>query len=257
MIEFEKYHGCGNDFIVIDNTLKQFKKDKIAFARKWCERRFGIGSDGIIFIEEDDEKDFMMDFYNPDGSQSLCGNGSRCAVAYAYKHGLIPKSGRFNAIDGVHEYSFKGAEVSISMKDVVGIEKIGDDLFINTGSPHYISYCSESDSRDIVEFGREVRYSDRFKESGTNVNLIKKIADQLIDLRTYERGVEDETFACGTGATAAALSFAHRENLTEGLVKVKVRGGELKVAFTRSDEHFSKVRLIGPAEFVYKGEIDG
>lgn len=257
MISFFKYHGAGNDFIMIDNRQKQFAGDKVKFAQKWCERRFGVGSDGVIFIEEDTEVDFLMDFYNPDGSQSFCGNGSRCAVAFAKELGIIGNETSFRAIDGIHRGLISGDQVEIKMGDVVGVERIENDYFIHTGSPHYISYCGMNDTRDIVEYGKSIRYSERYQHDGTNVNLIKEISVDHIDLRTYERGVENETFACGTGATAAALSFAFKNQLDEGCVKVDVKGGELKVKFKRNIDNFSDVWLIGPAEKVYSGVING
>ncbi|MCB9222828.1 MAG: diaminopimelate epimerase [Crocinitomicaceae bacterium] len=255
MIEFFKYHGTGNDFIMIDNRQLQFKGDKVAFARKWCERRFGIGSDGVIFLENSADSDFLMDFYNPDGSQSFCGNGSRCALAFASFLGIIGDHASFNAIDGKHIGEIKNELVYIKMGNVEGIEHIGDDHFIHTGSPHYISYCSDSDERDIISFGKQIRYSEKYQQNGTNVNLIKEVENDRIDLRTYERGVENETFACGTGATAAALSFAFKHNLNEGIVKVDVKGGKLQVAFKRKNDNFSDVWLIGPAVQVFKGSI--
>ena len=257
MIEFFKYHGTGNDFIMIDNRLKVFSGDKVEFAQKWCERRFGIGSDGVIFLENDNDSDFLMDFYNPDGSQSFCGNGSRCVVAFAKFLKIIDDQAMFKAIDGVHEAKIQGDIIHIKMGDVSGVELIGEDHFINTGSPHYLSYCGENDHRNIIEYGKAIRYSKRYQQEGTNVNLVREIAQDQIDLRTYERGVENETFACGTGATAAALSFAYKNNLEKGCVKVNVKGGRLEVSFIRKNDNFNNVWLIGPAVKVFKGIIDG
>lgn len=255
MIEFYKYHGAGNDFIMIDNRDSSFKGDKIAFAQKWCSRRFGIGSDGLIFIEKSEGVDFLMDFYNPDGSQSFCGNGSRCAVAFAHSLGAIHKQTVFFAIDGRHEAIIVDDQVHIHMGNVSGVERIGEDYFIHTGSPHYISYCSPDAKKDILSFGREIRYSERFKTEGTNVNLIEEIGSFHIAIETYERGVENETLACGTGVTAAALSFALKNNLNEGIVNVDAKGGKLQVKFVRENDHFSEIWLIGPAEYVFKGFI--
>ena len=255
MIEFYKYHGCGNDFILIDNRDGSFKLNKIRFSRKWCERRFGIGSDGIIFLEEHPELDFKMDFYNPDGSQSFCGNGSRCVMAFAKRVEMIIDEASFEAIDGQHKAKFTAHGVCVKMSDVNGIEKIDRDHFIYTGSPHYISYEGET-KRDIVSYGKSVRYSERFKDEGTNVNLINETGTDSISVLTYERGVENETYACGTGATACALSFGFKHQLKEGPIKVKVKGGNLIIHFTRSGENFEDVWLEGPADFVYKGEID-
>lgn len=257
MIEFYKYHGAGNDFIMIDNRSSVFQGDKVIFAKKWCQRRFGIGSDGIIFLENDRDTDFLMDFYNPDGSQSFCGNGSRCIVAFAKSLGIINKETRFKAIDGLHEGFITDAGVRIKMGDVEEVKCIGNDHFIETGSPHYISYDENNTQRDIIEFGKEIRYSEEFKEKGTNVNLVSELGDNHIRVRTYERGVENETFACGTGATACGLSFALRNNIDSGVIDVDVKGGKLKIHLIRNKESFSNIWLEGPAEFIFKGEING
>lgn len=259
MINFYKYQGAGNDFILIDNRDEAFVGDKITFARHWCDRRFGIGSDGLIFIENSETAQFEMDFYNPDGSQSFCGNGSRCAVAFANYLGAVENEITFKAIDGLHEASLLDDQVKIGMNQFGGIEKIGEDDFIDTGSPHYISYCGVSDKRDIIDYGKSIRYSERFTEEGTNVNLIEEIADHHIAIRTYERGVENETFACGTGATAAGLSYAARQNnVISGIVKVDVKGGELKIHYNKTNQVnvFTNIWLEGPAKFVFKGVID-
>ncbi len=255
MIDFYKYHGAGNDFILIDNRSSVFQGDKIEFAKKWCSRRFGIGSDGIIFLEEDSESDFMMDFYNPDGSQSFCGNGSRCIVKFAKDLGLIENTTQFKAIDGLHKAIFVEENVKVKMSDVAAVQNIGKDHFIDTGSPHYISYDKEEE-RDIVEFGKSIRYSDAYKKDGTNVNLITKLGEQRIKVRTYERGVENETLACGTGATACGLSFAFLNELSEGIITTDVKGGSLKIHFNRQGENFTNIWLEGPAEFVFKGSIN-
>ncbi|MEX1001871.1 MAG: diaminopimelate epimerase [Crocinitomicaceae bacterium] len=257
MIEFEKYHGAGNDFILIDNRQGQFVGDKVSFSKKWCSRRFGIGSDGIIFLEQDPEFDFVMDFYNPDGSQSFCGNGSRCVVAFAKKLGIINNEAVFKAIDGIHHAQIREKNIAVLMNDVHQVIQIEKDYFIHTGSPHYISYCNPSDERDIVAFGKEIRYSEPYKKEGTNVNLVRELNNGKIDLRTYERGVEDETFACGTGATAAALSYAVKNDWAEGTIDVQVKGGDLQLSFHKEGDVFKDIWLIGPAEFVFKGQING
>ena len=257
MIEFYKYQGTGNDFILVDNRSRIFTGDKVAFAKQWCNRRFGIGSDGVIFIENDESLDFSMDFYNPDGSQSFCGNGSRCAVRFAELLGILKNSkAAFSAIDGVHSAVISSDSIAIKMKDTQAIEHIGDDYFLNTGSPHYIAY-ETSEKRDIVDYGRLIRFDDRFKPGGTNVNLVEETGENHIRIRTYERGVEDETYSCGTGATACALSYAVRHDLAAGPVIVDVRGGRLSVDFKNDKTGFSEIWLKGPAEFVYKGLVNG
>ncbi len=260
MIEFHKYQGTGNDFILIDNRQVVVRDNKQEFAKKWCNRRFGIGSDGIIFLGVSKQSDFEMDFYNPDGSQSFCGNGSRCVVQFAKDLGIIREKALFTAIDGDHQAIFNtdqgGTRISIRMNDVNRIEVVENDLFIDTGSPHYISYRQENDTRDILSFGKKIRYSERFRTAGTNVNLVRETGDGAIEIETYERGVENETWSCGTGATACALSLAKIRNLEKGSIHVKVKGGQLLVHFNKSATGFSDIWLEGPAAFVYRGRID-
>lgn len=258
MINFYKYQGAGNDFILIDNRNFDFQGDKVSFVQKWCDRRFGIGSDGLIFLEESRISDFKMDFYNPDGSQSFCGNGSRCAVAFARFVGIDKAQLSFEAIDGLHTAEWVGGDVKVGMHQVDGIKGYGQDEFINTGSPHYISYQSEDNEKDVLEFGRKIRYSEEFKPAGTNVNLITVLGEDHIAIRTYERGVEDETLACGTGATACGLSFAARSSFNQGVIKVDAQGGALKIHFTKTEKpgYFEEIWLEGPAKFVFKGELE-
>ena len=257
MIQFCKYQGAGNDFIMIDNRKDQVKSDKVKFAQKWCDRHFGIGSDGVIFIENWAEGDFLMDFYNPDGSQSFCGNGSRCAMAFAKMLGIVNDEAKFVAVDGAHKAKFDGDLVHIKMNDVREVFSIGQDLVINTGSPHYLQQCNNTKALDVVKQGQEIRNSEEYRSKGINVNFIEDIDSNTIRIRTYERGVEDETLACGTGATAAALSFAHRNSLQKGEVKVKAMGGDLKVKFEKNGAGYSNIWLIGPAVQVYQGTING
>lgn len=255
MINFFKYQGTGNDFILIDNRSGKFTHNKIEFAKKWCDRRFGIGSDGLIFIENSAQTDFLMDFYNPDGSQSFCGNGSRCAVRFALKIGAVSKSEiSFEAIDGVHSAKLIDHDISILMKEVNEVKLIDQDLFIHTGSPHYISF-DETEQKNIIEFGRKIRYAQEYKPGGTNVNLVKTISGNHIQVKTYERGVEDETFSCGTGVTACALAYAEKNKLKSGSVTTDVRGGRLSVKFESYANGYRNIWLTGPAEYVFEGII--
>lgn len=258
MINFYKYQGAGNDFILIDNRQGNFNLNKVEFVVKWCDRRFGIGSDGMIFIEASLISDFKMDFYNPDGSQSFCGNGSRCAVAFARFLGIDKSKLTFEAIDGMHEAEWVGEQVKIGMNQFGGIRVFEDDEFIDTGSPHYISYQNEGEERDIVEFGRSIRYSSLFEPGGTNVNLITTLSENKIAIQTYERGVEDETFACGTGATACGLSFAARSTQNKGIIDVQAKGGLLRIHFQKTDQFgiFQSIWLEGPANYVFKGSVN-
>lgn len=257
---FSKYHGTGNDFILMDGRAADFKLDTQEIVRL-CDRHFGIGSDGLIILRNHATEDFYMDFYNPDGSQSFCGNGSRCAVAFARSLGVVTNHGVFAAIDGnhpfvVHESMMTGAlEIRIHMREVSGIEHAGADCIVQTGSPHYIVPVSDLEQLDIVPAAHAIRYGERFKQQGINVNFVRYGTGELW-MRTYERGVEAETLSCGTGVTAAALSLAERDADVNS-IEVHTRGGSLQVKFERTAEGgFEDVWLCGPAEWVFTGEIE-
>ncbi len=252
-IEFYKYQGTGNDFVMIDNRDGQFPKS-IELITKLCDRKFGIGSDGLICIDQHPSLDFLMDFYNPDGSQSLCGNGSRCAVAFAKFLGMIGNKTRFEAIDGPHDGIIAGDEVQIHMGDVEVIEEGDGFHFVNTGSPHYVAEKENVPGLDMIEYGRSVRYNDRFKEEGTNVNAFEMFRDG-VKMRTYERGVENETLSCGTGVTAVALTVMHQGRFNNE-VPVYASGGDLSVKATKGPSGYHDIWLCGPAKQVFKGSIE-
>jgi len=256
MIKFEKYHGTGNDFIMIDNRENQVHAEVLSSVSSWCDRRFGIGADGVILIEEHPECDFNMIYFNSDGSKSFCGNGSRCAVIFARSLGIIENEARFMAVDGMHEAKIdEDYRVHLKMADVKDIEEHDEYFFINTGSPHYIKYVSDLEEMDVVQEARAIRYSERFEKEGTNVNFVGLGKDRLM-VRTYERGVEDETLSCGTGVTAVALSAAGDEcGKYEALIQTL--GGTLEVAYDKIDENnFVNICLIGPGEKVFEGVIN-
>ena len=253
-ISFYKYQGTGNDFVMIDNREHAFDRTNLKLVSKLCDRRFGIGADGVILIENSDQADFEMVYFNPDGSQSLCGNGSRCAVMFARFLGMIGNETKFIAIDGEHEARIEDKLVYLKMHDVASYEEIGNDFLINTGSPHYIHYVENTDAIDPVIEGRAVRYSDRFSKHGVNVNFLEKIDRHTLKIRTYERGVENETLSCGTGCTAAALSLAINDDINS--VDLQAVGGNLRVDFQKNDGGFSDIYLIGPAEAVFQGQIE-
>lgn len=253
-VAFHKYQGTGNDFIIIDDRDDSFPKDD-QLIKQLCDRKFGIGSDGLILIQESKESDFYMDFYNPDASKSFCGNGSRCAVAFAYKMGIVERKTNFIAIDGAHQGEINGDSiVKINMKNVAGIERYNGDLILDTGSPHYVRIIEDLDKEDIIERGKEIRYSEKFQEKGINVNLIEIASNSELKVATYERGVENETLSCGTGVTAMALAANFHSDIASPIT-VHTRGGKLEVAFQKVDDKYENVNLIGPATFVYKGEI--
>jgi diaminopimelate epimerase len=254
---FIKYQGTGNDFVIIDNRDLRFPKDDVSLIEKICTRRFGVGADGLMLVENADGYAFRMVYYNSDGRQStMCGNGGRCIAAFAVAQGIAPEEGVFIAIDGPHEYSFTEAgQVRLKMIDVTSIERSESDLIMNTGSPHFVRFVPDVAGCNIVEIGRSVRYSDRFKQEGINVNIVE-IGDGHARMRTYERGVEDETFSCGTGTVAAALSVALERELQLGTVAISTPGGALKVHFQREGDHFKEIYLEGPATQVFSGVLE-
>ena len=249
---FEKFQGTGNDFIIFDSFL-ELSAEQIQFL---CDRKFGIGADGIIYMRRGGEFDYDMMYYNADGSESFCGNGSRCSVMYAKLHGWIDDSCTFNSNDGTHEALIVGDQVHLKMHDVVDFEERSGDYILNTGSPHYITFRSDIDAIDIPIEARKLRYSDEFKEEGINVNFLEHINEGLC-IRTYERGVEDETLSCGTGVTAAVIAdYLHNGSTESSYSKcIDTKGGQLEVKFKRSGEGFTDIYLCGPAIYVYNGKI--
>ncbi len=253
-IEFVKYQGTGNDFVMIDNRSGKWNDLAIEDIRRICDRRFGVGADGLILLNSHSKLDFEVDYYNSDGSKSFCGNGARCAVAFAKTLGFNTSLTHFIAIDGEHEASQKYETVSLLMKDVSLVRKQEEDYIIDTGSPHYIQF-GPVEHLHVYELGKKIRYSDQFRAEGINVNFVEIVGVKHIRVRTYERGVEDETLSCGTGVTAAALAYAVKENLHgEQLIDVSTSGGDLKVHFSRTgDMEFERIFLIGPAKRVFEG----
>jgi len=253
-ISFYKYQGTGNDFIFIDNRDKCFDYQDISKINYLCNRKFGIGADGLVLIENHSDYDFEMIYFNPDGSQSFCGNASRCCTMFAKKLALITDNTRFLAIDGGHEAFIKNELIYLKMNDVENFETLGEDCFLNTGSPHFIRYVSELDNYPVIEQGRSIRYSQRYSEKGTNVNFVQLEKENKVVVRTYERGVENETLSCGTGVTAVALAASFKNYISP--VKVKTLGGDLQVSFKRENGRFEEIYLIGPAVLVFEGQIE-
>lgn len=251
---FYKYQGTGNDFVVLDNRELKFDKKDIALVKKLCHRKFGIGADGLILIENHANADFEMVYYNSDGSQSLCGNGSRCAVHFARFLGIIGDNAQFIAIDGLHEAYMLKEQVYLRMHNVHKVERFEEDMFINTGSPHYIRFVKELTKIDMVKEGRMIRNSDIFKKEGTNVNFAEPTEEGKLYVRTYERGVEDETLSCGTGVTAVALASSYLG--FKSPIKIVTPGGHLQVAFiAKEGDSFTDIYLSGPATMVFQGKI--
>lgn len=257
---FYKYQGTGNDFIFIDNREDNFPKENAKLIEKLCDRRFGIGADGLILLEDDKEADFRMVYYNSDGNQSsMCGNGGRCIVAFAKKLDLISDETTFIATDGKHYATIlENDDVSLQMKDVDTIKVESDYIFLNTGSPHHVMLVDDLDNYDVKNNGAKIRYSDLYGKAGSNVNFVKQISDNHFRVRTYERGVEDETFSCGTGVTAAAIAMNAIGKTNSHTIELDVEGGKLQVSFDKLADDFKYINVFlkGPATFVYKGEID-
>lgn len=257
-IEFYKYQGTGNDFVMIDNRSNFFPKDNIQLIAHLCDRRFGIGGDGLILLENDTETDFKMVYYNSDGNQSsMCGNGGRCLVAFAKKLNVIQDNTTFIATDGVHHASVDAnGIVSLQMIDVPEVKITPDYVFMNTGSPHHIQLVEDLEHYNVKENGASIRYGELYGKQGSNINFVKKIDETTFSLRTYERGVEDETLACGTGATAVAIAMNVLGETKANSIELNVEGGKLVVSFDEKDGKFTNVFLKGPAEFVFKGTIE-
>ncbi len=261
-IHFSKYHGAGNDFIIIDNRSQKIvftSPDQVAAL---CHRRFGIGADGLILLEESGLMNFRMKYYNADGNEgSMCGNGGRCITAFAAHLDIIKNNASFEAIDGVHEAVILKKDnlhtfVSLKMNDVYRIEKNHSNYILNTGSPHYITFVDEVEKVNVFVEGKAIRNSEQFKEMGINVNFVQAEMGRLT-LRTYERGVEDETMSCGTGSVAAALALALENKIITGQdVEVTTRGGKLFIEFEKDDNGFSNIWLKGPAEKVFEGTFE-
>jgi diaminopimelate epimerase len=268
-VHFSKYQATGNDFVLIDNRSGKysFSTDQI---QAICDRRFGVGGDGLMLIEKHPSAHFNLQYFNSDGSQSLCGNGSRAAVKMAAALGMVNGKALFEAYDGIHEAELQdGGIVRLKMNDVRDVEKIGADYFINTGSPHYIRFVSDLKHYPVFESGKKIRHSDAYSPRGTNVNFVERAEDNSIFVRTYERGVENETLSCGTGVTAAALAASYHGFASP--VTVHTRGGDLQVEFkTRQSGQptgqaglptgqagiFEDIYLVGPAKLVFEGDLE-
>lgn len=257
-LSFSKYQGTGNDFIMLDNLDGKYNLLSLNQIQFLCDRKFGIGADGLIKINKSNDLAFEVDYYNSDGSKSFCGNGARCSVAFAHKIGINSNHVVFTAIDGIHEAQKKGNLVSLKMNNVHEIKELGSDFELNTGSPHYIKFVENTLALNVFEEGRKIRYSPNYQENGINVNFVEELRLNELEVSTYERGVEDETLSCGTGVTAAALAYAQfKEIFGKQEIQIHTKGGKLKVMYDRkADDDYVDVFLIGPAVHVFDGEIE-
>ncbi|MBU2526236.1 MAG: diaminopimelate epimerase [Bacteroidetes bacterium] len=256
-ITFYKYQGTGNDFVMIDNRDLSFNKKDTKLIAGICDRKFGIGADGLILLENDKVADFCMVYFNADGRQSsMCGNGGRCLVRFAHKLGIISNKATFSAIDGLHEAYINDETVSLKMQDVSDIKKCNTYIYLDTGSPHHVSFVEGLEHYDVFGNGKKIRYGAPYGECGTNVNFVEQKGSNVFAVRTYERGVENETLSCGTGVTAVALA-AHASGKTQkNEIILDTPGGQLSVHFEPKGDCYEHIYLKGPAKFVFKGEYD-
>lgn len=254
-LPFYKYQGTGNDFIIIDNRYGILKHYSNRLVRKLCDRHWGIGADGLIVIKDHTKYDFEMIYHNADGSKSLCGNGSRCAVRLAQQLGIITQEAHFLTTDGPHQAYLEEDLVHVQLHDVSEVKTLENGYLLNTGSPHYVRQVDSWEHLSVCEEGRHIRNSPPFQKTGINVNFVSLEGNNSIAVRTYERGVEDETLSCGTGVVAAALVAASKGYTSP--INARTQGGTLQVGFTKRDTHnFQRIRLIGPAKMVFQGTID-
>ena len=258
-INFEKFHGAGNDFIMISDMDKSIRLEKEEI-KLICHRRFGIGADGLIIVRPAAEADYHMHYYNSDGKEStMCGNGGRCVVAFTYMNDIAGISQKFTGPDGVHQAKIiktegNNSRITLQLKDVDAISHGEGYYILNTGSPHYVAFSHGIENTDIKSLGRKIRFSQQFAPEGLNVNFVEEISGKLY-VRTYERGVEDETLSCGTGVTASALAYAENKNLPQGAISIITKGGELQVSFNKENQKYCNVWLTGPTKKVFEGII--
>ncbi|MEY2829566.1 MAG: hypothetical protein RIQ33_1424 [Bacteroidota bacterium] len=261
-LKFYKYQATGNDFIMIDNRANLFNSQNTDLIKKLCDRKFGIGADGLILLQNSTHSNFEMWYANSDGKQStMCGNGGRSIVAFAQKLGIISTDTSFNAVDGLHHAKIKNNNlVELKMNDIETISKINESVFeINTGSPHLIKFSSEINNINVYDEGKKVQSFNEYLGKGINVNFVEQINQHTINIRTYERGVENETLSCGTGATAAAICTILKNKLIDGnyTIQLNTLGGKLEVKCEKiSSQNFKSVWLCGDAQFVFEGNIE-
>ena len=256
-IKFSKYNGAGNDFIVVDDR-KNIIDNNPSLIKKLCNRNFGIGGDGLILIKESKSTDFEIFHYTPDGNLgSLCGNGSRCAISFAYNNKIIDKKTIFDAFDGTHNAEIINDSL-VKMEMKINSEIIENEYgtWVDTGSPHLVIEKDNTDELDVNSLGSSIRYNEYYKKEGVNVNFIEKISNESFKIRTYERGVENETLACGTGSTASAICMNYLGKSQSNNITMKCRGGDLKVEFISKDNLFTNISITGPAKLVFEGQID-
>jgi diaminopimelate epimerase len=255
-VTFHKYQGTGNDFIIIDNRNFNFPKNDSSLIASLCDRHFGIGADGLILLEDHENVDFSMIYFNADGHEStMCGNGGRCIVAFAKELKLFKKATTFYAIDGIHLAKINSDKVSLQMIDVHNVLVSKDFIFMNTGSPHHIEIVENLNNLSVIDRGRGIIQS-LYSSEGCNINFVEQLDHKTFKVRTYERGVEDETLACGTGVTAVAIAMHKIGKSDSNHIKLEVLGGHLEVQFIAKEERYTDIILSGPAKLVFKGTLN-
>lgn len=260
ILHFSKYHGTGNDFVIIDGREQDTSFLDNGLIRQLCERRFGIGADGLIILGNSARSDFKMRYFNSDGYEgTMCGNGGRCITAFANKLNIIGLEAKFQGIDGMHSSTIlPNGEIRLRLKDVNGIRWVEDGYLLDTGSPHFVKFVNQLDHVEVEVEGSEIRNQSRFGKGGVNVNFVQRGgSSNRISVRTFERGVEAETFSCGTGVTAAAICSYYHFKSDIFSYSVKTRGGKLNVSFkAQHHSRFTDIFLTGPASHVYDGSIE-
>ena len=250
---FYKYQGTGNDFVIIDNRSQIFPKENVKMIAQICDRRYGIGADGLLLLEEHDSLDFTMVYFNADGHPgTMCGNGGRCIVHFANFLNVIKNETVFEASDGLHEAKIKEGIISLKMNDVSEIKITENFAFLNTGSPHHVEMVNDLAKFPVKQRGEFIRYNT-YGDEGSNINFVSQLNDEEFSVRTYERGVEDETLSCGTGVTAVAIAMYETNKTIANNITLHTEGGILEVRFIKENEKYASIYLSGPAQQVFKG----
>ncbi|PKP21363.1 MAG: diaminopimelate epimerase [Bacteroidetes bacterium HGW-Bacteroidetes-21] len=255
-LHFYKYHGAGNDFIIADARKTDISLFTPTFVQNICDRHFGIGADGLMILLESESADFAMKYFNSDGPEgTMCGNGGRCITAFAKKMGIIGQSCHFMAVDGLHfSEILDDGLISLDMNNVNSLTVLTDGILTDTGSPHFVTQHPDPHLAEVVNEGRKLRYDKRLGETGANVNFVS-FNHHEIKISTYERGVEDETLACGTGAVASAISVSKWDGTIYPEYTLFAKGGTLYVSFTKEEDKYTTIKLKGPATFVFEGQF--
>lgn len=259
-IEFFKYHGTGNDFIILDNRDNRYNNLTNEQINLLCDRHFGIGADGLMLLNNSKNLDFSMKYFNSDGYEgTMCGNGGRCIVSFAKYLRIIETNTTFEAIDGLHTATINDDFiVKLKMNNIDNKTIIQNNNFflIDSGSPHYIEFIDSFDNIDIIDRGKKIRFDKTISDKGVNVNFVKIIEKDCIFVRTYERGVENETLSCGTGSIASAIAYKISQKSNSKVITVKTLGGNLNVFSEHENNIYKNIILSGEAKYIFKGKIE-